>query len=141
MLASRNNIIQFIPQRQPMVMIHDLLEASDTHAITRLSVERENIFTDREHLAEPGLVENIAQTAAAQVGYQCAMKKIPVPIGYIAAVKNLEIMRLPKVDSVITTSIEITNQVLDVTVAKGRIEQDGKICCTCEMRIFIKNQP
>jgi 3-hydroxyacyl-[acyl-carrier-protein] dehydratase len=141
MLASRNNITQFIPQRQPMVMIHDLLEASDTHAITRLSVERENIFIDREHLAEPGLVENIAQTAAAQVGYQCALKKIPVPIGYIAAVKNLEIVRLPKLNSVITTSIEITNQVLDVTVAKGKIEQDGETYCTCEMRIFIKNQP
>lgn len=141
MLASRNNITQFIPQRQPMVMIHDLLEASDTHAITRLSVERENIFIDRECLAEPGLVENIAQTAAAQVGYQCALKQIPVPIGYIAAVKNLEIIRLPKLDSVITTSIEITNQVLDVTVAKGRVEQNGEVCCTCEMRIFVKNQP
>jgi 3-hydroxyacyl-[acyl-carrier-protein] dehydratase len=141
MLASRHNIIQFIPQRQPMVMIHDLLEASDTHAVTRLSVERENIFTDSEYLAEPGLVENIAQTAAAQVGYQCALKKIPVPVGYIAAVRNLEIVRLPRINTTITTSIEITNQVLDVTVAKGRIEQDGQTCCTCEMRIFIKNQP
>jgi 3-hydroxyacyl-[acyl-carrier-protein] dehydratase len=88
---------------------------------------------------EPGLVENIAQTAAAHVGYQCSLKNIPVPIGYIAAVKNLEIFHFPELNSVITTSVRIVNQVLDVTLAEGKIEQNGELCCSCEMRIFVKN--
>lgn len=138
MLATRENIVQFIPQRAPMVMVHDLLEASESHAVTRLTIEDTNIFVKNDVFTEPGLVENIAQTAAAQVGYQCALKKIPVPIGYIAAVKNLEITRLPGKDSPITTTIRITNQVLDVTVAEGKVEQEGSICCVCEMRIFVK---
>jgi 3-hydroxyacyl-[acyl-carrier-protein] dehydratase len=121
-----------------MVMIDDLLEAGETHAITRLKIDPANIFVEDDHLAEPGLVENIAQTAAAHVGYHCAQKKIPVPIGYIAAVRNLEIFRLPELDSVVTTSIRITNQVLDVTVAEGKVEQNGTLCCSCEMRIFVK---
>jgi 3-hydroxyacyl-[acyl-carrier-protein] dehydratase len=140
MLASLHDITRYIPQRHPVVMIHDLVEASDSHAITQLKVAGDNIFVHNGLLAEAGMVENIAQTAAAQVGYQCSIKNIPVPIGYIAAVKNLKILKMPAQDSMITTFIKITNQVLDITVAEGRIEQDDEVCCTCEMRIFIKTQ-
>jgi predicted hotdog family 3-hydroxylacyl-ACP dehydratase len=140
MLASLNDITRFIPQRHPVVMIHDLVEASDSHAITQLKINHDNIFVFNGLLTEAGMVENIAQTAAAQVGYQCAVKNIPVPIGYIAAVKNLKILKMPLQDSMITTSIKITNQVLDITVAEGRIEQENELCCICEMRIFVKTQ-
>jgi 3-hydroxyacyl-[acyl-carrier-protein] dehydratase len=139
MLAAKDHINRYIPQRHPMVMIDDLLEASESHAVTRLRIEVTNIFVEDRHLAEPGLVENIAQTAAAHLGYQCELKHLPVPIGYIAAVKNLEIFRLPELNSVITTSVHITNQVLDVTVAEGKVEQNGEVCCSCEMRIFVKS--
>jgi 3-hydroxyacyl-[acyl-carrier-protein] dehydratase len=139
MLAGKDHITDYIPQRHPMVMIDDLLEASDTHAVTRLKIDAVNIFVENSRLKEPGLVENIAQTAAAHVGYQCSLKNIPVPIGYIAAVKNLEIFHFPELNSVITTSVRIVNQVLDVTLAEGKIEQNGELCCSCEMRIFVKN--
>jgi 3-hydroxyacyl-[acyl-carrier-protein] dehydratase len=139
MLAQKENIIEFIPQRAPIVMIDDLVEASDTHSVTRLQIRQENIFVEDGRLTEPGLVENIAQTAAAQVGYQCSIKKIPVPLGYIAAVRNLTIAKLPSVNSRITTSIRIVNQVMDVTLAEGKvIDEDGEVCCSCEMRIFVK---
>lgn len=140
MLATKDTIQQYIPQRPPMVMIDNLLEASETHASTQLQVRFDNIFIDKGHLAEPGMIENIAQTAAAQVGYQCAMRNVSVPIGYIAAVKNLQITNMPKQNSVITTTVTIKNQVMDITVAEGKIEQDGIVCCTCEIRIFVKSQ-
>jgi predicted hotdog family 3-hydroxylacyl-ACP dehydratase len=140
MLASRDTILNYIPQRPPMVMIDTLLEASDTHAVTHLTVTADNIFTDNGSFSEPGLIENIAQTAAAQVGYQCARKQIPVPIGYIAAVKNLAVHRLPPEGAQITTSVRIVNQVLEVTLAEGEVMLAGETICTCEMRIFIKPQ-
>lgn len=139
MLASQNNIVQFIPQREPMVMISGLVEASDLHAVTVLKIENGNVFVEGDVLTEPGLVENIAQTAAAHIGYQCHLKNVPVPIGYIAAVRNLKISKLPKVDSNIRTSVKIVNQVLDVTLAEGSVEYENEVCCSCEMRIFVKN--
>ena len=75
MLASRNDITQYIPQRAPIVMVHALVEADDEHAVTQLAIEPDNIFVSNEFFAEPGLVENIAQTAAMHVGYQCSKKK------------------------------------------------------------------
>jgi len=138
MLATRNDITKYIPQRDPIVMVHALIEADDDHAVTQLAIEPDNIFVSNEFFAEPGLVENIAQTAAMHVGYQCSKKNIPIPIGYIAAVKDLKIQKLPKQNTSITTSVKITNKVLDVTVVEGRVEQEGNLICSCEMRIFAK---
>jgi 3-hydroxyacyl-[acyl-carrier-protein] dehydratase len=139
MLATRDTILNFIPQRHPIVMIHNILDAGENHCVTQLGIESGNIFVDEGFLTEPGLIENIAQTAAAHVGYQCSIKKIPVPIGYIAAVKNLQIVELPPVNETIKTSVTIKSKVLDVTLAEGSVEYGGKIICTCEMRIFVKS--
>ena len=138
MLATRDDITKYIPQRHPIVMVHALVEADDSHAVTELGIEPDNIFVSNEFFAEPGLVENIAQTAAMHVGYQCSLKNIPIPIGYIAAVKDLKIQALPKQNTRITTSVRVTNKVLDVTVVEGRVEQEGNLLCSCEMRIFAK---
>jgi 3-hydroxyacyl-[acyl-carrier-protein] dehydratase len=138
MLANRHNITQFIPQRFPIVMIHDLIEASETHAVTHLTIEADNVFISDGFFAEPGLVENIAQTAAVHIGYQCAKKNVPIPIGYIAAIRALHVNKLPPVGKTVTTSIKITNKVLELTVVEGRVELDGEVLCSCEMRIFAK---
>ena len=138
MLATRDDITKYIPQRHPIIMVHALVEADDDHAVTELAVEPDNVFVSNGVLIEPGLVENIAQTAAMHVGYQCSLKNIPIPIGYIAAVKDLKIKDLPKQNTRISTSVRITNKVLDVTVVEGRIEQEGNLLCSCEMRIFAK---
>ena len=141
MLAHRNNITQYIPQRFPIVMIHDLVEASDTHAVTNLSIEPDNVFVSNGFFAEPGLVENIAQTAAVHIGYQCASKNIPIPIGYIAAIRSLKIKNLAPVGKTVKTTIRITNKVLELTVVEGKVELDGEELCSCEMRIFAKIKP
>ena len=140
MLADRNDILRYIPQRHPIVMVHSLTAATDDQAITQFTVEPDNIFIDKGTFAEPGLVENIAQTAAVHIGYVCHSKDIPIPIGYIAAIKELKVLALPPPGAVITTSVKIVNKVLDITVVQGSSEFNGQPACTCEMRIFAKLQ-
>jgi 3-hydroxyacyl-[acyl-carrier-protein] dehydratase len=139
-LVHRHEITRYIPQREPMVMVHALTQSGEALAATSFTIETGNIFLSEGYLAEPGLIENIAQTAALQAGYQCMKNNIPVPIGYIAAVKNLKIVNLPKENSVINTKVKVTNKVLDVTVVEGMVEQDEKLICSCEMRIFTRAQ-
>ncbi|HET9053858.1 MAG TPA: 3-hydroxyacyl-ACP dehydratase [Cyclobacteriaceae bacterium] len=139
MLAARTDIERFIPQREPMVMIHELHEADEQHAVTTLLIEQNNTFLDSGKLAEPGLIENIAQTAAAQVGYVCAQLNKPVPIGYIAAIKDLVIHGLPELNTQIRTVVEVVNVVMDITLIRGTVHQNNQLLCECEMRIFVKN--
>src|SRR5687768_7737560 len=103
MLATRNDIEKYIPQRAPFVMVHTLLEADEAHAVSTFNVENENIFLQNGRLLEPALIENIAQTAAAQAGYQYISKNLPVPIGFIAAIRNLKVDALPTLSQTLTT--------------------------------------
>ena len=138
MLATRSQIENFIPQRNPFIAIDEIQQATDEFAITQFKVLAESIFVIDGVLGEPGLIENIAQTAAAQMGYVCKIKKLDVPIGYIASIKNLKIVELPKVGSVLTTSIQITNRVMNVIIVDGRIKVGDYRICECEMRIFVE---
>ncbi len=121
-------------------MIHNLLEASESHAVTETIIELDNLFCLDGKLTEPGLIENIAQTAAAQAGYQCHVKNIPVPLGFIASIKDLQVIKLPPVNARISTRIEITNQVFDVTIFNASVFLEGECICTGEMRVFIKSE-
>src|SRR6266436_5769154 len=132
------DITLYIPQRPPMVMVDELVRAEANLAVTRFTILQDNLFLMSRRLGEPGLVENIAQTIAAMVGYDCSLKNIPVPIGYIAAVKDLKIVSLPAEGSVIETTVIITNQVMDVTVVRGKVEQAGNVICSCEMKVVAK---
>ena len=121
-----------------MVMVDSLLEVNETSAVTSLSLEEGNIFIRNGLFREPGIVENIAQSAALQAGFWFAKSGMPVPIGYIAAVKDLNISILPGVKSNLVTRVEIINQLMGVTLVKGSVTREGIPVATCEMRIFIK---
>ncbi len=140
MLVSKEKILSVIPQRSPIVMVETLLHCDETTTRSGFQVSNENIFTEEGMFREPGLVENIAQTAAAGVGYAAQQKKEPVPIGYIGAVQNLEIFDLPKVGDYLETEVAVTNKVFDVTFVNGSIRTNGNLLAQCEMKIFITKQ-
>lgn len=140
MLPQTFDILDLIPQRSPMVMISRLIEADESCATTEFDILQDNIFVQDQKLTEPGIVENIAQTAAVQAGYYFTINKIPIPIGFIAMVKNLEITNLPSISDPITTTITIRSKVLDITMVEGVVKQGDTEVARCEMRIFIKKE-
>ncbi|HCW09196.1 MAG TPA: 3-hydroxyacyl-ACP dehydratase [Cytophagales bacterium] len=138
MLVSKNDITSYIPQQSPFVMIDQLIEADINHAKSEFTIESKNPLLEDHFFSESGMIENMAQTAAAQVGYFAKKQNIPVPIGYIASVKDIRIFNRPKVGDTLTTIIRVTNQVMDVTLCAGEVWLRNELLCTCELRIFIK---
>lgn len=137
MLINRENIISLIPQRPPFVMIDQLIDSDENSTRTSFCVREDNIFIEDGSLREPALVENIAQTAAARAGYITQKENLPVMVGYIGAIKDLEIFQLPKINDTLETEIIIKNQVFDVTVITGAVRCNGIMLAQCEMKIFI----
>jgi predicted hotdog family 3-hydroxylacyl-ACP dehydratase len=131
------NINDLIPQKFPFVMIDQLDDSDETSTRCSFTIRDENIFTVDGAFREAGLIENIAQTAAARVGFIAMMEKKDVPVGFIGAVKNLEINDLPKTGETIVTEIKITNTVFDVTIISGTVCLGDKIIAQCEMKIVI----
>lgn len=131
------NILPLIPQRPPFVMVDTLETCDDQSATTCFSVVAANIFIENGRLGEPALVENIAQTAAARMGYICRRESKPVPVGFIGAVQNLAIKKIPQTGDVLETTITIKNQIFNATLITGSISVNGEEIATCDMKIFI----
>lgn len=131
------DILSYIPQRPPFVMVETLESCEEHFASTSFRVRPDHIFLENGFLGEPALVENIAQTAAARIGYICQQENRPVPVGFIGAVQNLKIHELPRIGDQLQTTISIINQIFNATIIEGDIKIDGKSIASCEMRIFI----
>ncbi len=137
MKISDNELLELIPQRPPVVMIDKFLYSDETTSISGLLIPPTCVFCENGFLSESGLVENIAQTAAAGVGYGCKKENKKVPLGFIAAIKNLEIFDLPSQGNELRTEVKIINQVMDVTIISGIVSTGTTLLAQCEMRIFL----
>ncbi len=135
------NAAALIPQKPPFVMIDRLLDCDEARTKTDTRVRVENIFVKNGEFREPGLIEAIAQTAAARVGWLARRENQPVPLGYIGAVNDLEIFALPAVGEVLETEIKIENQIFDVTLVSGQIRCRDALVARCNLKIFLSPTP
>ena len=131
-----------LPQRPPFVMISQLSHYDEVVTATRLRVEADNLFCEEGRLSASGLIENIAQTCAARIGFiNKFILHRDVNIGYIGAVRNLEIHRLPLVGELIETRIEVLSSQFGLTLAHGAIcLADGTPIADGEMKIALSEK-
>ena len=113
---------ELIPQRPPFVMIDKMLSFDMTVTVTQLEVRADNVFCKDGRLTAEGLMENIAQTCAARMGYINLNKNEAVKIGVIGSVNNFEVFKTPKVGDVIVTSIEVIEEVFQITMAEAIVK-------------------
>ncbi len=118
-------------------MVSQLLYSDETITRSSFHILADNVFVKNDVFQEAGLLENIAQTAALRNGYQAEAENKPVAIGYIGAVKDFEVLGLPKVGDELITEITIGNQILDVTVILGKVWHNDNLLAQCEMKLFI----
>jgi predicted hotdog family 3-hydroxylacyl-ACP dehydratase len=134
------SIFDLIPQRPPFVMIDQLMEAGEKSAKGRLFIKESNVLCQSGYLQEAGLMECIAQTAAAYTGYLQLSAKKEVIKGYIGAIKNLVIHSLPALNTEILSEIIVENELLGYTMVTGRIYHNNSMIAECEMRILLEPQ-
>lgn len=137
-IAKGEKVLQYIPQRPPVVMIDTIEEATETLIVSELYIKPDNIFAEEGFLKEPGIIENMAQTIAAGAGYVQLSQGKPVSLGYIAAIRDMNIYKLPEIGQTLRTVVEVINEVMDVTIVKGRVFVSESAIADCEMRIFIQ---
>lgn len=138
MIAQGDDILKFIPQRPPIVMVDKLISAEDKKTISGLHITANNIFVENNHLQEPGIIENIAQSAALGVGYMCQLKNEKVPIGFIGAVSNLKVFSLPEVNTELRTEIQVDYEVFDATLISSKVFCNEEVIARAEMKIFLR---
>ena len=137
-LVTQENIIEYIPQRAPIVMIDTLEFCEGAVTTTRFEIRKDNLFVKDGFLQEPGIIENIAQTAAAKAGYEVKKHGAEPMVGFIGAVKDLIIHDLPKVGETLETTVTLKMEVMGVTLIEGKSTCNGTEIASCEMKIILQ---
>ncbi len=133
-------LIDLIPQKQPFVLISSLNEVTEKTCSTTFSFNANHVLCTNGKLSSAGLMENIAQTCAAKMGYECWTQRKKIPVGFIGDVRDFEFIRLPEAGEEITTEIQIENKIFDVTIISGSIKLNGEEIASCKMKIFVESE-
>jgi predicted hotdog family 3-hydroxylacyl-ACP dehydratase len=105
------SIRKFLPHREPMLMVDDILAMDDSFIETNFKIKSCNIFLEDNYLSEIGIIENAAQTSSGIVGRPYfednkSNKDFKI-MGYISKIKSVKIFKLPPVDALLITRGEL----------------------------------
>ncbi len=143
-------ITQLIPQRDPILMVDELLRADGEQATTCLTVSPSCFFLGEDDtMDESGLIEHIAQSASAFAGYKAIMAGVTEPpVGYIGEVKKFRCHHRPQVGDCLLTTIHMGVEVNGVTLLSAQthivadrnaeIKEDDTLAADTQMKIFIR---
>lgn len=137
-LYEGEGIKELIPQRAPIMMVDKFYEATPEYGHTGLTIAEDNFFCEDGSFIEPGLIEHIAQSAAAFAGYNSISKGEGVHLGFIGEVKNFKMFNLPKAGDTLDTELRIISEVMNITLLSAETKVNGELMAQCNMKIFIK---
>ena len=132
------SITELIPQRPPIVMVDEFLGIEGNLSRTRLVVREDNLFVCGGVLDECGIIEHMAQSAAARVGYLFREKGEKIPLGYIGSINDFTVARHPKTGEEMMTVIEVMQEVFHISLVAARCEVDGRCIAACKMKIYLE---
>ncbi len=132
-----------LPQQEPFVMIGVLTHFEMNTSTTETEITASNIFVDNDLFSAFGMMENIAQTCAARVGYynKYILHK-DVQTGVIGAIRDYRIGSLPPVGSIITTRVDILEEIFGMTLARAVVtfprQDETVVAATADIKLAIK---
>lgn len=130
------SILELLPQRPPFVMVDSLTDYSETQSSCSLTVRPDNVFCEDGQLASAGLIEHIAQTCAARLGYYNKyVLKADIRLGFIGEVKDLDIARLPRMGETIETTVTVVQEIFDVTLVSAEVRAGTETIATTCLKI------
>lgn len=136
MLAGVKELGKLIPHQEPMIMIDSLLSYDDTSTVTGFTIREGNIFLEENIFSSYGMIENVAQTAAAGLGYYYYINNLEVPVGFIGAVSKMHITDYASVGDKLTTQVSIIAKLEQISIVKGTCMLNDKVLLCCEMKMF-----
>ena len=136
-LLEGEDVITFIPQKAPIIMVDTLYECDTSKAVTGFTICNDNMFCESGLLRETGVIEHIAQSAALKAGYEQHTGNAPPSIGYIGSIKNFTLHFLPSAGDHLVTTITVMHVVDNVVVLHSKVTCNGMAVAECEMKIVL----
>lgn len=137
-ITDQKIIEAIIPQKKPFVMVDGLNSFGHAFLQSTFTLPEEHIFLEGEVFEAAGVVEHQAQSVALHTGYHYYLRNEEAPVGYIGAIKYLEIDVLPKKGDILITDIKILNEMMGVTLVEIVTKLHDKVIARSEMKTVLK---
>lgn len=137
---SKIDIHELLPQQEPFVMVGMLRHFDNERTVTSTVVLPDNIFVEDGIFTVSGVIENIAQTCAARIGYiNKYVLKRGIQLGFIGAIRNFRLYRNPRVGEEIYTTILTEEEVFGMTLISAKVLIDDEVVAESSMKIAISD--
>ena len=128
-------ICEILPQREPFLFVDELLHYDERETRTAYTVPAEHLLVEDGVLTAAGILENMAQSSAARIGYLCKfVRHVPVRIGYIGAVRKFRLHRLPAVGETLQTTILLREDVFGISLTDAVVRVGDEIIAEASLK-------
>jgi len=126
---------EILPQREPFVFVDALVSYDERETVTSFTVPERHLLVEDGVLTASGLLENMAQSSAARIGYLCRfILHVPVRIGYIGAVRRFRVYRLPAVGETLLTTIQLREDVFGISLTDAVVRVGDEIIADASLK-------
>ena len=126
---------EILPQREPIVFVDRLVHYDERETVTAFTVPAEHLLVEDGHLTASGILENMAQSSAARIGYLCRfILHVPVRIGYIGAIRKFRVHRLPAAGETLTTKIILREDVFGITLTDAVVRVGEEVIAEAALK-------
>lgn len=141
------DIKKFLPHRPPMLLVSDMPFIDNENVITKFKIHANCLFLNNGFFTETGLIENAAQTCSAIVGqsfydvkdFEGTSNKL---IGYISAIKKVEIFSLPSINDVLVTKARLLSRYdlngVSICTMSSKTFRNGDLIVDCTLNCLIQ---
>ena len=137
MLYQGEDLKKLIPQRYPFMMVDEFESGDDTHAVTRLTILKDNYFLLPDGaMATTGLIEHMAQSCSALAGSLAHGEK--APIGMIVEVKNFNCSRRPNAEETLETNVNFNFSFGNMTLAHCDCHVGDEKIAEVDLKIYVE---
>ncbi len=134
----KGSILDLIPQRPPIVMVDEFVGMDGNVSHTRLTIRRDNLFVESNLFSEGGIIEHMAQSAAARVGYVCRKEGKEVSVGYIASINDFSLATSPSIGDVLETQVTVLHEAMNISLIQAVTSVGGNRVASCRMKVFVR---
>lgn len=130
-----------LPQRPPFVFVDRLLHYDTQLTRTAFRVPEAGVFVEDGLFRTAGLVENMAQSSAARIGYIARyILHVPVTIGFIGSVRKLKVYRNPRCGELLETSVLLREDIFGITLTDVEIHSGTELIASASLKTALSDK-
>lgn len=124
-----------LPQQPPFRFVDRLVSYGDVDTVTAYTVPQDCLFLEDGRMLEAGILEHMAQSSAARVGYlNRYIRHQDVKIGFIGSIRGAKMHRAPRAGETLTTTVSLVQEIFGISMVSVTVRSGEEILAEASMK-------